>query len=186
MGRRGRLSLLDYTVYFVTTRVTEFTPVFSNPTCCDILIDNIRFYRQKYHFKIYAYVIMPTHFHWIVEVDPTRAILSTVMREVKKYSAWDIMDYLKAGGYSDYLRTFSRAAYKTKDQRRKFWSKRFDDAYIRNDKMLESRVNYIHQNPVKAGLVTRPEDYKYSSARNYLLGDHSVLDVIVGSEEFRQ
>jgi REP element-mobilizing transposase RayT len=186
MGRRGRLSLLDYTLYFVTTTVTEFTPVFSNAACCDILINNIRFYRQKYHFKVHAYVIMPTHFHWIVEVDPTTAILSTVMREVKKYSAWDIMDYLKAEGRSEYLRIFSRAAHKTKDQQRKLWIKRFDDAFIRNDAMFESRVNYIHLNPVKAGLVARPEDYKYSSARNYLFGDHSVLEVVVGGEEFRR
>ncbi|MEX1138542.1 MAG: hypothetical protein WEB33_10185 [Bacteroidota bacterium] len=56
--------------------------------------------------------------------------------------------------------------------------KRFDDAYIRNDDMFGSRLDYIHSNPVKAGLVDLPENYIYSSARNYILGDHSVLDVV--------
>jgi len=182
VGRRGRLSLLDYTLYFVTTTVTDFTPVFSIPECCDILIRNIRYYRNQYHFQIYAYVIMLTHFHWILEVNPNYAILSSVTRDIKKHSAWDIMDYLQVAGCSDFLQTFSRAASEIKNQRRKFWMKRFDDAYIRNDNMFESRVNYIHHNPVKAGLVVRPEDYKYSSARNYVFGDHSVLDVIVGGQ----
>ena len=63
------------------------------------------------------------------------------------------------------------------DQKRKFWMKRFDDEVIRNQNMFLVKLNYIHNNPVKSGLVEKPEDYKYSSARNYLLDDHSVLFV---------
>jgi hypothetical protein len=43
--------------------------------------------------------------------------------------------------------------------------------------MLRTKLEYIHNNPVKVGLVTNPEDYKYSSARNYVLDDHSVIEV---------
>jgi len=63
------------------------------------------------------------------------------------------------------------------DQKRKFWIKRFDDEVIRNAGMLRTKLECIHNNPVKAGLVTNPEDYKYSSARNYVLDDHSVIEV---------
>ena len=63
------------------------------------------------------------------------------------------------------------------DQKRKFWMKRFDDEVIRNAEMLRSKLEYIHNNPVKSHLVEQPENYKYSSARNYLLGDQSVLNV---------
>ena len=45
--------------------------------------------------------------------------------------------------------------------------------------MFWTKLNYIHNNPVKAGLVSKAEDYKYSSARNYIKGDHSVLQVDV-------
>ena len=55
--------------------------------------------------------------------------------------------------------------------------KRFDDEVIRNEKMFWIKLKYIHHNPVKAGLVNKPEDYKYSSARNYILDDHSILKV---------
>jgi len=54
---------------------------------------------------------------------------------------------------------------------------RFDDEVIRNREMFLTKLRYIHNNPVKAGLVENPEDYKYSSARNYMFGDHSVIFV---------
>ena len=55
--------------------------------------------------------------------------------------------------------------------------KRFDDEVIRNNKMFWTKLKYIHNNPVEAGLVNNPEDYKYSSAGNYILGEHSVIIV---------
>ncbi len=54
---------------------------------------------------------------------------------------------------------------------------RFDDEVIRNNKMFWVKLKYIHNNPVKAGLVSKVEDYKYSSARNYRTNDHSVIFV---------
>jgi len=54
---------------------------------------------------------------------------------------------------------------------------RFDDQVIRNNKMFWTKLKCIHNNPVKAGIVKRAIDYKYSSARNYILQDHSVIFV---------
>ena len=54
---------------------------------------------------------------------------------------------------------------------------RFDDEVIQNVGMLRTKLEYIHNNPVQAGLVASPEEYKYSSARNYILGDHSIIEI---------
>ncbi len=62
-------------------------------------------------------------------------------------------------------------------QSRRFWKARFDDEVIRNEEMLRTKLAYIHNNPVKAGLVNQAEDYPYSSARAYFLADHSGLQV---------
>jgi len=67
-----------------------------------------------------------------------------------------------------------------KDRKRKFWKKRFDDQVIRDQRMFYTKLKYIHNNPVKAGLVTRPEEYRYSSARNYINGNHSIIWVNTG------
>ena len=178
MGRRGRKALSAESLFFVTTTVVPFAPIFENRSYCDILVSNIRHYQKEYGFRIYAYVIMPSHFHWIVDVDPKRGTISDIMRDVKKFSAWDIMDAVGQNNEPRLLRLFHVEAKKVPGQRRKFWMRRFDDEVIRNEGMLRTKTEYIHNNPVKAGLVARPEDYIYSSARNYSHSGKHVLDVV--------
>jgi putative transposase len=176
MGRRGRASLTSETEYFVTTTVTNFAKVFVETKYCDIFVANIRHYQEIYQFKIYGYVIMPTHFHWIVQIEPNRGTISDIMRDIKKFTAWDVMEALEHDGRDALLRLFKQKAVGLQ-QRRKFWMSRFDDEFIRNREMILTKLEYIHNNPLKAGLAVNQEDYKYSSARNYILRDHSILQV---------
>ena len=177
MGRRGRLSIQDESTFFVTTTVVQHAHVFTCDKYCDILIGNIRHYQRRYQFRIFGYVIMPSHFHWILEVDATRGNLSDVMRDIKKYSAWDLMEEIRKDGRNKLLDLFNKAAYGYARHKRKFWMPRFNDLAIRSAPLLKTKLDYIHNNPVRAGLVENPEEYKYSSARNHILGDQSVLYV---------
>jgi putative transposase len=177
MGRRGRTNLSEEIFYFVTTTITSWANVFIEDRYCDILIRNIKHYQERYRFTVLGYVIMPSHFHWIVEVNPKCGTISDIMRDIKKYSAWDLMEALAQDGKRDLSHLFARAAQAFPRHHRKFWMSRFDDEVVRNQQMFWARLKYIHNNPVEAGIVERPEDYKYSSARNYILGDHSVLEV---------
>lgn len=60
---------------------------------------------------------------------------------------------------------------------KKLWMKRFDKEVIRDQQMFWTELNYIHNNPVKAKLVLKTEEYKYSSVRNYAFSDQSILEV---------
>ena len=95
MALRGRNKLTDERYFFVTTTVVRFLKVFDSPKVCDILIGNIKHYRSKYKFTVLAYVIMPSHFHWIVEVNPEYGTISDIMRDLKRHSSVEITDYLK-------------------------------------------------------------------------------------------
>jgi REP element-mobilizing transposase RayT len=174
MSLRHRNSLIDNPIFFVTTTVINFLNVFTDPKACDILVSNIKHYQEKYHFTILAYVIMPSHFHWIVLVDNKYGTISDIMRDIKKYSAWEIMDYLSSKNDKT---CFNVAPGKYIGQKRKFWMYRFHDEGIRNEKMFFTKLKYIHNNPVKAGIVDSSVEYKYCSAINYVKGDHSVLKV---------
>ena len=174
MGLRGRNYLTGENFFFVTTTVLKFIPVFEDNKCCDILINNIKHYQQRYEFDIIAFVIMPSHFHWILKVEPKKGTISAIMRDIKKYSAWDILEYLQKCK-SPLL--FHFMSTKAKKQKRQLWMHRFDDKVIRNQKMLWTKIKYIHNNPVEEGLINKPEEYKYSSSRNYILNDQSVLYV---------
>jgi REP element-mobilizing transposase RayT len=177
MGRRGRNNLTDENFFFITTTIVKFLPIFKYSEYCDILIANVNHYKEKYRFSILGYVIMPTHFHWIVEVNSKLGSISEIMRDIKKFTAWQIFDKMELTNDRELISSFEQAAIGIKDQNRKLWMKRFDDEVIRDQEMFWTKLNYIHKNPVKSGLVLKAEDYKYSSARNYAFNDHSVLEV---------
>jgi putative transposase len=177
VGLRGRSNLEEEHFFFITTTVINFARVFNDPLYCDILIKNIKHYQIKYNFEILAYCIMPSHFHWIVKTDSSKGTISSIMRDIKKYSAWDILDQMEKL-QSPLLEEFEKT--NTPGQKRQFWMHRFDDEVIRNNKMLWTKLKYIHNNPVEAGLVDRAEFYKYSSARNFIYDDHTVIHVEKG------
>jgi putative transposase len=177
MGLRGRSNLSDEEIFFVTTTVVNHACVFSERKYCALLVQQIKTWQEHFRFDVLGYVIMPSHFHWIVKLEPTLGTISDVMRELKSHAAWTILDELERDRRRDLCALFAEASYGLADQRRKFWTKRFDDEVIRNREMFRAKLLYIHNNPVKAGLVGRAEDYEFSSARNYICGDHSILYV---------
>ncbi len=96
------------------------------------------------------------------------------MRDIKKYTAWDILKLLEKEK-PELLKIFCTNI--KPGQKQQFWMHRFDDQVIRNNKMFWTKLRYIHNNPVRAGLVEKPIDYKYSSIKNYLKQDHSIIFV---------
>lgn len=175
MGRRGRNNLTEEHFFFVTSTTKNFTPVFQHGNCCDLLIKNINHYQKKYLFKILAYVIMPRHFHWILFLENNNGSVSDIMRDIKKYSAWDILCYLENSNNSNLLAQLGHPI--KNNQKRQLWMHRFDDQVIRNEKMFWDKLRYILKNPVEAGLVDKTEDYKYSSAKSYIEGKDYLLKI---------
>lgn len=174
MGRRNRTLLTNEHFFFVTTTILGFKNVFINDQRCRILINNIKHYQAVFDFVILAYVIMPSHFHWIVKVNPAKGTISDIMRDIKKYSAWELLECLEKEN-SNLLEAFILK--ESGKQKRQLWMHRFDDEVIRNNKMFWVKLKYIHNNPAKADLVSKPENYKYSSSRNYISNDHTVIYV---------
>ena len=119
MALRGRSNFTDEYLYFVTTTVVQFTKVFVKDIYCDILIRNIKHYQKRYKFDILAYVIMPSHFHWIVVVRPKIGTISDVMRDIKKYSAWDLMDEIEQDN-PELMKIFYEEASGFRKNKRKF------------------------------------------------------------------
>jgi REP element-mobilizing transposase RayT len=139
---------------FITTVTRDNQPIFSQEKFCDILVENLKFYRDKFRFKLLGYVIMLDHFHGIF-LPCSKGNISQIMRDWKSYTSYQI----------NRLRN-------TKGQ---LWQKDFYEHTIRNKEDFREKLNYIHNNPIKAGLVEKLEDYKYSSYRNYYLNDNSII-----------
>ena len=195
MGRRGRASFgRDSVTLFVTTTVMNFDRVFGlGDSYYQILLKSLRHVIEEHEATLYAYVFMPSHIHLVVTM-PEGESISDMMRDFKKYTSTKIRQQLESDGHAMWVErlranvqirqdespdgTRKRAhTHSIERQVFKLWMDRFDDVVIYSQEMMRVKVRYIHENPVKAGLVEKAEDWKYSSARNYFLSDHSLIYV---------
>lgn len=98
-------------------------------------------------YVMYAWVVMPNHVHALFEPLPGNS-LSNILHSWKSFTATEANDILGREG--------------------SFWYREYYDRFMRNEAHFQRAVEYIHNNPVKAGLVERAEDWPFSSARFYI------------------
>jgi REP element-mobilizing transposase RayT len=149
--------------FFITTSTYRNQIFFLDETRCEVVIDYI--YRAKVKMLKYllAFTLMPDHLHLL-------------MIPKDKYTISDIMLFIKKGS--------SRVIHIRENTTGHLWTKRFFDKGIRSEKKLIETIEYIHNNPVKAGLVSGPEDYLFSSANPSWKTDlESYFDIRMMSQE---
>jgi len=119
------------------------------------------------------FVIMPNHIHLLLYVSDKSPELSKVIQNAKRFLAYQIVDFLEEDNKKDLLNLFAMNANRKTGARHKVFEDGYDFLVIQSQKLFLEKLNYIHYNPCqeKWGLVDAPEDYKYSSASNYILGE---------------
>lgn len=178
MGLRNRSDFDKLgNVYFVTTTIMNYETIFSlGKEYNEILIKSLKYLKTEHNTSLAAYVIMPHHFHMITRF-PKDESLVDFMRDFKKFTSTEMRKQLESDNKTEILEKLRLNAVKYPRQVFKLWMDRFDDLIIYTEKTLRTKIDYIHMNPVKAGLVENMNDWVYSSARNYYLGDNSVIDI---------
>jgi len=156
----------------MTCTVLHWIPVFTRPETVEILLDSLR-YLLRDGFTLYAYVILENHMHLIAQ----SAQLDRDIGRFKSYTAKQLLAFLEERRIRTILDqlAFHRKAHK-RDRERQFWQEGVHPEIITGDKMMQQKVEYIHNNPVARGYVEVPEHWRYSSARNYA-GLGGLLDV---------
>lgn len=152
--------------HFITSTVINWIIIFKSPDYFRIILDNFRFYQKKYQIEIIAFVIMPNHLHAICNCPK----LQKAIQYIKSYSAKEIIKQLDSDNEIKILEMLSsgKSGYKVKSNYQ-IWQEGYHPKLVRNSKMLKQKIDYIHYNPVRKGLVEKPEDWEYSSAGFYLL-----------------
>jgi putative transposase len=166
-----------YNVYFSTSTVVDWLPVFTTDTYFSIVVSSFKYCQIHKGLNIVAYVIMPEHIH-LVTSNPEEGSLSDIMRDFKRFTSKEITRELEKQNKVSLLNTLQKSAAKAKGNTEyKVWQGGFHPESIYSETFLKQKVEYIHYNPVRRGLVSRPEEWRYSSARNYLLNDESTIKV---------
>ena len=152
--------------YFVTSTIIEWLPVFTTQACCDILADSLSFCRDRKGLKIYGWVIMHNHFHAIVAAPD----LSGALADLKKFTARKLVEQLSIEKREWLLNQFSYYRARHKISSHQIWQEGFHPQEILGDTMMLQKLEYLHHNPIRAGLVVAPEHWRYSSAHEWLPG----------------
>lgn len=135
--RKGRQSAA-HRIYLCTTIVRERRPAFSDWRTGRLLVDALRWHDTTAATRTIAFVVMPDHLHWLLELRGS-ASLSQIMASVKKRSA----------------RTINARAGLTGQ----FWQPGYHDHAVRREEDLRALAYYVIRNPVRAGLVRSIRDY---------------------------
>ncbi len=160
-------------LYFVTFTIVEWIPIFIKQRYCDIIIRNLEFYRREQGLRIHYLVIMPEHIHIILSSEKD---VGNIIHNLKSYTAKDIIFSLKNDKHKWILNLLKYYKKQHKAQSEyQLWQEGSHPEMIISEKMLIQKIEYIHFNPVKAGLVREPEDWIYSSA-SYFAGKDSIME----------
>jgi putative transposase len=162
---RDRYKVLEINKpYFFTAVVSGWQPVFTRPQTVKIIIDSWKYLIQESSLKLYGYVILENHLHFIAQ---SNNIASDVKR-FKSFTARKIIDYLVAQNTELILQhlIYNKKSFKPKSTYQ-LWQEGSHPKLIDNESICRQKLNYIHNNPVKRGYVDLPEHWRYSSARNY-------------------
>ncbi|UJH89888.1 transposase [Antarcticibacterium sp. 1MA-6-2] len=155
--------------YFITMTTVDWIDIFTRPEQKEVIIKSLRYCQQHKGLEIFAYCLMSNHLHMICKAD--EGILSDILRDFKKFTSKEIIKTIKESPESRrkwMLTLFERACEHLKrDQQYKVWQNGYHAESLTSGKFLNQKLNYIHHNPVKDRIVENPEDYLFSSARNY-------------------
>ena len=143
--------------YFLTTVTEDRIKIFNEPKNCKILLVTIEYFKLLLDYRLYGFCVMPDHLHLIIH-------------PLGKYDFSYIMKMIKG--------SFSRKTNKISAKEGKIWQKGFYDEMITDSLRLIQKLEYLHNNPVKAGLVSSPEEYPYSSYNHYLKTDYPANPMI--------
>jgi REP element-mobilizing transposase RayT len=132
--------------FFVTTTLADWRRLGDKEGIYQAITESLAFCLDKYSARLVAYVFMPDHIHLLLLVNGRR--LAAFMRDFKKFTA---------------QKAFPDSGVRSNPA----WMPRYDRVAVYSEKVLKTKLRYIHENPVKADLVVRAEDWLWSSAADY-------------------
>jgi putative transposase len=158
-------------LYFISFATVYWIDVFIREEYMQVIIKSWKHCQEKKGLEIYGWGIMPSHVHMIIGSDGKKK-LDEIVGEMKSYTSTKFRSLIKEHPHESrkewMLWMFRRAGKKNSNNNDwQFWQQHNKPLEIKDQEMFDKILNYIHQNPVVAGFIDKPEDWKYSSARDF-------------------
>jgi REP element-mobilizing transposase RayT len=158
MGRKWSNLNLPGALHFVSGNCINRLPVFTEPECCKVFLEQLKTLSQEWPAKLITFVLMPDHFHFIS--NPIDGKIIEFCRDLKSKAAKAIVKATKKFEFPE------------DEEGHHVWQESFHSRPLWSGWMINQKINYIHANPVKAKLVKSAKEYYWSGFRSfYNLGD---------------
>lgn len=151
----------DKPCYYLTSVAKDRLPVFQTKKIKQIVCKSLDEARNSANLLLFAYVIMPDHIHLITDSSKN---ISETLRYTNGITAKRVIDHLKENNFTSSLLKL-RQETKSRNYKHSLFEHHPNAFTINNEETFMQKVNYINQNPVRARLVEKAEDYEFSSAR---------------------
>jgi putative transposase len=150
-------------VHFVTFTVHQWVDVFTRKEYVDLLLESLKYCQVNKGLEVFGWVIMSNHCHLIIRARNEN--LSDVIRDLKKFTAKAIYKAIESNPKESrrgwLLRVLSH------NGKIWLWEEGYHGEEITSQNFFDTKLRYLHQNPVKAGIVEKEEEYLHSSCRDY-------------------
>ena len=157
----------DAAVYYVTFSVVDWLPVFVSEGAFRIVTDSLNFCHAHKGLRINAFVVMPTHMHMIVfDKDFSADRLRGTLTDFRKFTGRSLSDFCSQHLPACFAETLRAAA--TADRERRFWQPSRHPEAIETESFWRVKLDYLHENPCRKGLVLRAAAWRFSSAAYYV------------------
>lgn len=154
------------TFHYVTLVTYERVPIFKSEEAREIFVNVLSETREKYSYKLIGYVIMPDHVHAII--NNRSGSISDWLRRVRGNSARKILAWLRDDDHLQSLKKLELSLPQKRNHTHAVWQKDPSVIDLWSPKFVRQKLNYLHMNPVRAGLCQHPAEWKWSSCRAYL------------------
>jgi len=161
----------QFAIHFITFSVVQWVDVFTRSQYADILVESLVFCQKNKGLKIHAWCIMSNHVHLIVSTaEPFK--LSDVLRDLKKFTSRNIIQAIQENEKESRKRWMlwifkSAGENNNRNEIYQFWNQENHPIECSTKEILESKMKYLHENPVRARMVQEEGDYVYSSGMDY-------------------
>ena len=173
----------DASVYYITWSVVEWLPVFIAEESGRIITDSFRFCYENKGLRINSFVIMPTHLHAIVFHKTFRTEpLEQALTDCRKFTGKALADFCDRAMPPCFSETLKRNC--GTDRERRFWQPSRHPVAIESEKFYLQKLNYLHENPVRKGLVRKAVEWRFSSAAWFVSDKQAPCDVILSTLDF--
>ena len=163
-------------VHFLTFTTIEWIDIFTKPEYFDLIINTFKYCQKNQGLLLYGFVIMTNHLHCMVSAKESCS-LEDIAASFKKFTTFQIKKLLEKDNRK-YISALIKSSFvKKKNTAFQIWQRENYPEMIESEKFFLQKLDYIHNNPVKKCYVAKSENWLYSSARNYLLNDNSVIVV---------